>query len=781
MNRIKTIIGRAFPLALGLALSMVMIARICFDLSYDGFYADIDRIYCIRTTYVMQGKASEYGQTSGAVAPGFKQYIPGVEEATRMTGLVESLKYTDEDGNTIAADRNLMVADTSFFHIFNRRIIAGDPEEILSTPAHAMVSESFAEKLGGPDKAIGMTIRNYDLPDVPLTVGGIFEDFPDNGTISCDILLSMESMPKWSTRNWEGNDRYIGYVKLAEGVDPESLGDAIRLMQEKNQSLDEMEKMGISISYFLSPLDKMHTSDTDVRNSMIMFGVVSALLLVISILNYILSTISEAVRRSREFATRKCFGAKGRDIYGALLREAAAVVASALVMAVMLTAAAAPVIENIMGVSVSSMLVPLSWIVIAATVLLVLLGTALIPGWLYSRIPVTDALRSWSDSRRRWKHLLLVTQFTVNVFMFGMLLAITAQYEKMLNGDPGYDCSGIQYIYTSGLPEADVEACADEISALAGVIGVERCSTLPLQRSSGNNISIPGNDNAHMNIADQYFATEGFFRMFGIKFLEGSEPSGPRDIAISRSCAGQLGAAAGWKDGAVGKQVLMTEHSGSGDDVFTICGIYEDYLIGSFNNPDTRPSVRFWAEKPSGYVWFDYLLIKSSSVNQSLTASIENTVRDIVGGEREIEVLSYEEQMDSLYSDNRKNRDTFIIGCIFSLLISIFGLTGYIGGEANRRSKEIAIRKINGAQSSDITAMFAADSLRMAAVAIIIGDILLYLAASGYLTLFPDRVSLSAWNFVAADLLLVLLAVAAAMICSFRISRANPVDSIKNE
>ena len=102
-------------------------------------------------------------------------------------------------------------------------------------------------------------------------------------------------------------------------------------------------------------------------------------------------------------------------------------------------------------------------------------------------------------------------------------------------------------------------------------------------------------------------------------------------------------------------------------------------------------------------------------------------------------MLSYEEQMDNLYSDNRKSRDTFIIGCIFSLLISIFGLTGYIGGEANRRSKEIAIRKINGAQSSDITAMFA------------------------------------------ADLLLVLLAVIAAATCSYRISRANPVESIKNE
>ena len=781
MNKIKTIIGRAFPLALGLALSIVMIARICFDLSYDSFYAGIDRIYSIKTSYVIHGEASEYGNTSGAVAPGFKQYVPGVEEATRMTGLVESLKYTDENGNTIAADRGLMVADTSFFHIFNRRIIAGDPEEILATPRQVMVSESFAKKLGGPDKTVGMIIRNYDLPDIPLTVGGIFEDFPDNGTISCDVLMSMESITERSTENWVGNDRYIGYVRLAEGVDPDSLGDAIRLMQEKNQNLDELEETGISLSYFLSPLDKMHTSDTDVRNSMIMLGIVSALLLVISILNYILSTISEAVRRSREFATRKCFGAGSRDIYGALLREAAAVVAAAIVMAVMLTVAAAPVIENIMGVSVSSMLVPLSWIVIAAIVLLVLLGTALIPGWLYSRIPVTDALRSWSDSRRRWKHLLLVTQFTVNVFMFGMLLAITAQYDKVLNGDPGYDCSGIQYIYTAGIPEEKIEACADEISSIAGVLGVERSSTLPFEPSSGNNISVPGNDNAYMNVADQYFATEGFFRMFGIEFLEGSEPSGPRDIAMSRRCAEQVGAAAGWKDGAVGKQVLLSEHSGSGDDVFTVCGIYEDYLIGNFNSYDSRPSIRFRAEKPDGYVWFDYLLIKTSGIAPGLTASIGNAVRDIIGGEREIEVLSYEEQMDNLYSDNRKSRDTFIIGCIFSLLISIFGLTGYIGGEANRRSKEIAIRKINGAQSSDITAMFAADSLRMAAVAIVIGDMLLYVAASGYLTLFPERVSLSAWNFVAADLLLVLLAVIAAATCSYRISRANPVESIKNE
>lgn len=320
-----------------------------------------------------------------------------------------------------------------------------------------------------------------------------------------------------------------------------------------------------------------------------------------------------------------------------------------------------------------------------------------------------------------------------------------------------------------------------ELSSVPGITDVQRCSNLPLEGSSGNNIYLPGEERALLNIADQYYGTSGFFDFFGIPIVEGRAPAAPKEIAVSRSFVSEMARLAGWADGAVGKQVLLSEHSAENDDYFTICGVYEDYLIGSFNNPDERPSIRFWAEAPNDYVYLHYLLIKTEDSMPDAAAAIENVVGSVVGGTRQIEAVSYEEQMRNLYSDNRKSRDVFIMGCIFSLLISIFGLVGYIASEANRRSKEIAIRKINGAKASDITAMFAADTLRMAAVAIIIGDILLYVAASGYLTLFPERVSLSAWNFVAADLLLALLATASAAICSYRISRANPVESIKNE
>ena len=782
MRRIGTILGRAFPLALGLALSMVMIARICFDLSYDSFYADIDRIYRIKTSSVLQGKADEYFNVSGGVAPGFRQYVPGVEEATRTTGIFDSHDFFDSEGNTVSTGRDIVLADTSFFRVFGRKILSGDPSEIFTVPCQAMVSESFAGKLGGAGAAVGKIIYNYDMPQIPITVCGIFEDFPENGSLDYDILVSMATMPERSTENWLGNDRYAGYVKLAEGVDPSSLKDAIRLMQEKYQPLDEMEKQGMTMSYFLTPFDKIHTSEPDVRNSMILLGIVALLLLVISVLNYLLSTISEAVRRSCEFATRKCFGAEGRNVYGLLFREASIVMLIALALAAMLLTAAAPLVEDIMGVSFKAMMVPMSWGAVSAAVIIVLACTALIPGWLYLKMPVTAAFRRYSDSKRGWKHALLATQFTVNVFMFGMLLAISSQYNKVTDSDPGYDYDDVYYVYTGGIPEATVQTCMAELAAVPGIADVQRCSVLPLQGSSGNNIYLPGGNRELLNIADQYYGTSGFFEFFDIPIVEGRAPAAPKEIAVSRSFVSEMEKLAGWTDGAVGKQVLLSEHSDGSEDFFTICGVYEDYLIGSFNNPDDRPSIRFWAERPDRFVFLQYLLIKAEDSASGIAATLEDIIRrNLDDGRRQFEVLSYEEQMRSLYSDNRKSRDTFVIGCIFSLLISVFGLVGYIASEANRRGKEIAIRKINGATASDISAMFAADSLRMAAIAIVIGDVLLYVAASGYLTLFPERVSLSVWNFVAADLLLVLLTVAAAATCSCRISRANPAESIKNE
>ena len=310
---------KVFSLGVGLAIGCVLIAKVCFESAYDSFYKDIDRIYIIKTGVSRQGAVNDFNQISGGVAPGFKQYVPGVEYATRTTFLFESDKYYTEDKRQVSG--KLVLADTSFFHVFDRNILEGDPVQVLSQPRMAMVSRSFAEKMGGIDKAVGQVLYNEDAFGWKFTVGGIYEDFPENGSMNCDLLLSMASYDKWSRENWLGNDRYVGFVKLEEGVDPSSLTEAIHSMQEKNQPLEELEKSGSKIWYYLSAFDKLHTSDPQVRNMIVILSIVSLVLLLISLMNYILITISEMVSRSKEIGVHKCYGAGRWDIYKMLCKE----------------------------------------------------------------------------------------------------------------------------------------------------------------------------------------------------------------------------------------------------------------------------------------------------------------------------------------------------------------------------------------------------------------------------------------------------------------------------
>ena len=136
-------IVKVLSLALGLAIGVVLIAKVCFELQYDSYYPHRERVYKIMTGVQRHGGEMENAdQVSGAVAPGFRDFVPGVEAATRITPLFENNNYYTEDKNKLTA--NLLLADTSFFDIFQREIYAGDPHKVLAEFAKVMVSRSFA-------------------------------------------------------------------------------------------------------------------------------------------------------------------------------------------------------------------------------------------------------------------------------------------------------------------------------------------------------------------------------------------------------------------------------------------------------------------------------------------------------------------------------------------------------------------------------------------------------------------------------------------------------------
>lgn len=787
MRRKSDLIIKVLSLGVGMAIAVILIAKVCFELSYDNVYKDIDRIYKIRTGAVMQGEDKDFGQVSGAIAPGFKAEVPGVLEATRFTSIFNSENFIiDDDGSKVAAEH--LLADSCFFRIFNRQFLAGEPEKALrSWSGDVAISKTFAEKLGGVGAAVGKQIANEDNPNLKLTVCGVYEDFPKNGSIHADVILSIEAMSKWSLSNWVGNDRYVAFVKLAEGVDPASLKDAIHEMQKAHQPLEEMEKSGLTLWYFLSPLATEHSSKPEVRNLVFILAIIAALLLLVSIMNYVLVAISDVIRRAREVGVRKCYGAEPWDINKILLKETAGNLVLSLVVAALLVLAFRGAIESLLGVPVQDLITPLSVWIIVGVVVLVFLVSAIIPAQMFTRIPISSAFRGYKESKRRWKISLLAFQFAINAVLVSLVLIVSFQYRKVLNTDPGYEYRNLVYETFPSYDQTKMNAIAGALRSLPEVEAAELTYTLPFEKASGNNVYLPGDDRELFNIADEYGASEGFFDMMGFRLVEGSVPKGPNDVAVSKSFVTKMAAFADWSDGAVGKIVNISEH-----DQVTICGVYEDYVIGDVTDMDERPSVRFcWnrdfyteADKDvDKYDWsglMHTIVIKLNEVTPAAMRKVEKTIRE-VAPDSDAEVKAYSETLVNMYDSTKQMKRTYELGALFALLIAVIGLISYVRDENFRRSAEIAVRKVNGAQSSEIVSMLVTDILKVAVFAVIIGDAGAWLVAHYWLQQFPVKIALTPLFFLVADLLVLAVIVTVIVLGSLKIARTNPVESLKND
>ena len=778
--RLKKNIVKVLSLALGLAIGVVLIAKVCFELQYDNYYADKERVYKIMTGAVRHNEdPMEADQVSGAVAPGFREFVPGVEAATRITPVFENNTYYTEEKNKLEAA--LLLADTSFFDIFNREIFSGDPHRIFSEWGKVMVSRSFAEKLGGIEKAVGQSIYNESLPQVKLAIEGVYEDFPRNCSFAqVDILLSMTSYNKNSTENWVGNDRYHGYVKLLPGIDPNSLADAIHAMQEKNQPLEELEESGLKLWYWLERADKMHLGYSSANmNMVIMLSIVALLLISAASVNYILNTISTVVQRAKEVGVRKCYGAGSGNILLLILKEAAVNILASVAVAVAVILAMQGTIERLLDAPLASMFTPYAIVSAVAVCAIILFVSALVPARIFMGIPVSTAFRNYRESKRRWKLVFLAVQFTFTIFLVCVVAVFGKQYNMMLNEDLGYEYDNLLVVHMPGAKADDFFQVQEKMLSIPEVTGCEVVTELPMMGSSGNNVYLPGAEKELFNIADRYYASEGTADLLGMKFIEGKEPATPKEVAVSRKFVEKMQQFADWSDGAIGKAIILTEHSSHKDDIYTICGVYEDYKIGAVYSDD-RPSATFGAGQGWQNMYLSYVLVKVSKLDPNIIAQVQGEIENLLP-DNSIEVAAYSDGILEQFSDIRKLKDSILLGGIFSLIISLMGLVGYIKDETRRRSAEMAVRKINGALPGEIVGLFVKDILPLVFVAVVLGNIAAYVTGDIALQMFQQKAHIGPWVYILGDIIVIAIILATVAVNSLHISWANPVDSLKSE
>lgn len=253
----------------------------------------------------------------------------------------------------------------------------------------------------------------------------------------------------------------------------------------------------------------------------------------------------------------------------------------------------------------------------------------------------------------------------------------------------------------------------------------------------------------------------------GRRFESGSYKS--PSIMVSRAWADKMVTVSGWKNGVTGKTVRMTQHGN-----VLITGVYDDIRIGGSGLHDD-PSILVYSNQPQRFI-----LIRLYEMSQENIRRVSDLLTRTLTG-KDIVVIPYKAEIAYLYNDSRLYRNSVLIGGIITLIISVIGLIGYIRDETVRRSKEIALRKVNGATAGQIIGMLTREVCLLALTGALAGGALAYLAARKWLEQFPEKIALSAWIFLAGILFMLLIVTGCVILQSWRIATENPVNAIKAE
>lgn len=780
--------ARIISLVAGLAFGILLLSEVFYYYSFDGFYPNADRLYVVHESFKLDASSDKLDSNpyvSGAIAPGLKAEVPGVEAATRLNPLGESDFYTS---NLKSYKAEFSLADEYVFDVLPRKVISGNPREIFAVPMQCMVSDKIAQAMGG--NVVGQTIEMKEYPNKKFIIAGIFEALPENTNYTYDILLSMPSTSNLFTydgsENWMGNDRYYACVRLAPGVIPESLMPAVRKMQEKHQDIVNLEKIqkGMVFKYTFNPITEIRASEA--KDMIIILIAIAFAVLFVSLLNYILLTLNAMVNRVKSSAIYKVCGAQSGSLYKLIFSETALLVVFSLALAFVLIVLIKPLAEAQLGHSLKTFLNP--GIVTPLLILVVVIAFLIsyLPGRFYSRIPVAAAFHSYRQKRNKWKLLLLSFQFAGASFIFTMMVIVSLQYDKMRKADHGYQTRNVYFGSTSGMNGSKASALMNKLRSLPDIENAGFGVTIPAQGAAGNNISLPGDDKQLFNIADFYWIDENYLSMLNIPVKEGntfSQATAPNDLLISKKGADMLKLNTGWKDGVIGKQLKISEHG-----LTTVRGVYPDFIINSLANADLRPSVFFFMPQERIGKFIDEhpnytfnVILKSTEGSTAGAIKRYTAIFNEFNTHQDAVVLSLEDELVNNYSGERGFKNAMVTGNLVIILITIIGLLGYTANESTRRRKELAIRRINGANFLTILKMFIFDLESIAIPSVAIGLVAAWFTAGKWMMNFVQKVPLNIGLLVLCSLGIILLIAFIAAVNYTRIANRNPVESLRYE
>ncbi len=772
-----------FGLSIGISCCMLIFLYAKDEVSFDRFHEKKDQIYrIVAELRTPDGKVNKESSTGMAQGPRFGANLPEIEDAVRM----ELTDFHVKQGAEVIEQSALFV-DERFFSMFSFPLLYGDPKTALQDPHSVVLSEDLAMRYFGKTNVLGQALQLKDGKDFePFVVSAVVRNSPANSSIKPDMLVSMKYQEAKQGGELFWMNFYLNtFVSLKAGTDLQKTEAAMNRIynQEAAAQISGMaEKYGYDgkVIYHLQPFLKMHL-DTDypaengvVSGSNPLYSyiliAITGIILLIACINFINLTVARSLKRAKEIGIRKVIGGQRKSLVLQFLGESMMLSFFAFVLAIALTCALLPLFNSLSDKALSfSYLLDVK--LVLAYIALFLLTSFLAgfyPALVLSAFKPVETL--YGKFRFTGKNYLskglIVFQFSLTTFLIVATVIIYSQFNYLLGFDLGYDHERVMRVKTASMNPSQLEVLESELMKSPSI------QTLTAQ-NGGQWRTV-----AHVNgDVEQQFDIRGvsgnYFSFFGIPVIMGRNFSAafPSDSISSVVVNESFVKAAGWKN-PIGETVDFFYENRK----CTVIGVIRDYHYSSLLE---NVSPQLFSMNPS--LKYKQVYLKFREGNR------RGAMKDAQAVFRKLyPVQPYQyDFLDDLIKDNysseAKWKQIISFAAILTMFISCIGLFGLASLSAEKRAKEIGIRKVLGASVSVIMRNISLDFLVLVLVAACIALPLAWMAGNAWLENYPYRIGLHPFIFAGAALAVVFFALITVSYQAVKAARTNPVKNLRTE
>jgi len=765
-------------LILGIISTTLILIYISFELSFDRFHKNSDRIFRVYNTASIGGANGAWIQTPTPLASFLQNKFSEVNKTVRIARIPKGLLSA---GDKNFFEEKIIIADSSIFDVFTFPLIIGNKNDVLAQPNSVVLTESFAEKYFGKKNPIGKTIRYNRKTD--LTITGIMKNIPENSHLQFDVVVPMSAA---KTFFWDDflenrmNTFVFLYLLINPGTDFDKFEKAVSQSTQEYSGGD----FGDNQLYHVQTLTSIHLhsdmggefgTNSDIKNIYIL-GTIAFLILIIACINYINLSFSIISRRSTELGIRKIMGARKKQLISLYLQDAFVLTGIAVIVSVVIIPDLFPWFGGLMGVNLSEYtkinnLIP----GIVSLFLIITLITGLSSGWISTRINPMDTLRKTLIHRKKnigTQGLLVLFQFGVSIALISSALIVYRQMSFIRNMDLGFSKEQLLIIPLDDKKMlSKIIPFKHDVLMNSNILSASAVSDLPGAMIWVTSIHYDGSNKQNSPTMSYLEIDKDFVKTFGIHLKEGylpgdtASPYSGTQYMMNESAVRKLG----WAE-PVGKKLSCY----NGKDGF-VTGIIGDFHFKTLHKEIEPLFLYIREEAPK------YLAVKLNTTDiRSSVEFIKQQWNNIVP-DSPFEYFFYDNFYDNLYKKEALLGKIIFIFSMIAIMIACMGLFGLAAFFSERRTKEIGVRKANGALIIEVITMLNREFIKWVVISFIIATPVSWYAMHKWLQTFAYKTEMSWWIFALAGILSIGIALITVSWQSWRAATRNPVEALRYE